>query len=130
MPRPPQPSPLGVPDPIPSPLSIADLRVKAIDTARGGARSSAAGITYAQAAERAVEAAGTEDLDQIALWWVREKLDAGMFMAADWFGEAHDLPLELGAENAAWVVARAVAVWNDVVLEAIRYAELHPEDDD
>ncbi len=127
MDRPPQPSrreegPLGA-----SLLTPADLRAKAIDTARVGVRSSVAGITYAQAAERAVEVAGTDDLEQIALWWIREKLDAGAFLASDWFGEASDLPLELGPGNAARVVAHAVEVWHDVVLEAIRYAEEHPD---
>jgi len=127
MDRPPQPTrreagPFGA-----TPLTTADLRTKAIDTARVGVRSSVAGITYAQAAERAVEVAGTEDLEQIALWWIREKLDAGMFLASDWFGEASDLPLELGPQNAADVVARAAEIWHDVVLEAIRYAEEHPD---
>ncbi len=127
MDRPPQPSrreegPVGA-----GLLTPADLRAKAIDTARVGVRSSVAGITYAQAAERAVEVAGTDDLEQIALWWIREKLDAGTFLASDWFGEASDLPLELGPENAACVVARAVEMWHDVVLVAIRYAEEHPD---
>lgn len=104
-------------------LKISDLRTKAIDTARGGARASAAGITYAQAAERAVELAGSEDLDQIARWWVREKLDAGAFFASEWSGQPEDLPLELGPEDAALVVEFAVSIWRDVVLEAIREVE-------
>ncbi|MBN2194994.1 MAG: hypothetical protein JW751_19410 [Polyangiaceae bacterium] len=109
-------------------LTTTDLWTKAIDTARVGPRSSAAGITYAQAGERAVEAAGTEDLEQIARWWVREKLDSGVFMASEWFGEVNDLPLELGPANANWVVKRAVELWQTVVVDAIRYADEHPEE--
>ncbi|HOU91368.1 MAG TPA: hypothetical protein PLU22_10005 [Polyangiaceae bacterium] len=127
---PPQPSRREPSAPGAKALTAADLWTKAVDTARAGVRSSVAGITYAQAAERAVEVAGTADLEQIALWWIREKLDAGMFLATEWFGEASDLPLELGPENAARVVARAVEIWRDVVVEATRYAEEHPEPED
>ena len=74
---PPQPSRREPSAPGAKALTAADLWTKAVDTARAGVRSSVAGITYAQAAERAVEVAGTADLEQIALWWIREKLDAG-----------------------------------------------------
>lgn len=105
--------------PLPT-LTLAELREKAFQKARRGPRSSAAGITYGQAAERALEIAGADDAEQLAHWWVREKLDAGMFVSDEWCGEPGDLPLEVGRDLAGEVVALARDVWTHVIFEAFR----------
>ena len=103
-----------------SKLTVTDLRTKAFEKAVRGVRSSAAGITYAQAAERALENAGVEDAEQLVRWWAMEKLDAGMFVSEEWGGDVDDLPLEVPRDIAARVVTRVREVWTHVVFDAFR----------
>jgi hypothetical protein len=103
-----------------SKLTISDLRSKAFEKAVRGVRSSAAGITYAQAAERALESAGVEDIEQLVRWWAMEKLDAGMFVSEEWSGEVADLPLEVPRSTAREVVTRVREVWTHVVFAAFQ----------
>ncbi len=103
-----------------SKLAISDLRTKAFEKAVRGVRSSAAGITYAQAAERALESAGVDDVEQLVRWWAMEKLDAGMFVSEEWGGEIEDLPLEVPRGTAGEVVERTREVWSHVVFEAFQ----------
>ena len=81
-----------------------------------GPRSSAAGITYAQAAERALERADGANIEQLARWWIREKLDAGMFVCDEWCGGAEDLPMEVGESEA--VVSRTREIWTETIFAA------------
>jgi len=103
-----------------SKLTITDLRTKAFEKGVRGVRSSAAGVTYAQAAERALENAGGDDVEQLVRWWVMEKLDAGMFVGAEWSGEVSDLPLEVPREVAIGVVTRAREIWTHVIFNAFQ----------
>ncbi len=95
-----------------------------------GVRSSAAGITYAQAAERALESAGADDVEQLVRWWVMEKLDAGMFVSEEWCGVAEDLPLEVSRQAAVEVVARAKDIWTGVIFAAFQEGLLAADEDD
>jgi hypothetical protein len=101
-------------------LTLTDLRQLAQEKARGGFVARAVGVTYAQAAERALEQASLDDLEQFARWWVREKLEAGTLVSSSWAGEPEDLPLALGPENARRIVERTAELWQEVVFDAFR----------
>lgn len=102
-------------------LTLTELRQTAHGKARKGFPGSAVGVTYGQAAERALEFVGLDDdPEQFARWWVHEKLDAGAFVTADWCGEVKDLPRGVDPDLAEAVVVRAGEIWVNVVFEAFQ----------
>jgi hypothetical protein len=111
-------------------LTIADLRTSALDKARLGFSPSdqgssgngfaAPGITYAQAAQRAAAEADHTDVEQLARWWVKARLESATLLTSDWCGEPTDLPEEVEEDFAEQVVERATELWSDVVFESFR----------
>ena len=69
-------------------------------------------------------------MEQLVRWWVMEKLDAGMFVGAEWSGEVSDLPLEIPREIAIGVVTRAREIWAHVIYNAFREGLRAAADDD